>query len=153
MEIFGFSSWPEFKSWLKESTRPFPYTITWKAIAKGKKIKGGECIHAVAIKDDPAVDNACVFESYTYIKFKGSPYIFRYRTSTEARNDIQIFDITSQTDMEQGDVFIAEPMSLARSRDYSNNRRAQIKAGAWIVNPRGPNTNMRRTQQHHYRPY
>jgi|SRR6516162_67948 hypothetical protein len=153
MEVFGYESWRELRPNIKQAKHPFPYTMSWEAIARGKKRNGKECIHNWAITSHPDVDKSFVSEEYIFIRFHGSPVIWRYLTSTEAKNSLKDFDLTGESDLEEGDVFVAEPMTVARNPDYQNERRAAIRAGTWEVKVRGPNTNMRRGQPHHYRPF
>jgi len=150
---FGHEMWTELREYLVEATKPYPVKFSWKCIAKGRSKKGSHCIVTEQGNEDPNTNGWYTTEFFTYIRFKGCDNIFRYKNPIELVNHIRYFDETLMTELEEGDEFILEPPGLARSHEYSNERRKAIKDGTWIVKPRGPNPNMRRTTVHHFRPF
>ena len=155
IETFGYDKWKEMVKDIEEARQPFEITMSWKCIATGRKRDGKACIFEKATEQDDSVDAAYVSEKNTWIRFKGCPTIFKYLNSLEMQERIREFDDDGQTDMEEGDKFVLEPLAKmsARSSEYQAHRRALIKAGLHTPKVRGPNVNPRRTVVHHFRPY
>jgi hypothetical protein len=154
-ETFGYEKWKDLAKDIQEARAPFEITMSWKCIATGRKRDGRACIFEKAAEQDDSVDAAYVSEKNTWIRFKGCPTIFKYLNSLEMQERIREFDDDGQTDMEEGDKFVLEPLAKmsARSSEYQRTRRELIKAGMHTPKVRGPNVNPRRTVVHHYRPY
>jgi hypothetical protein len=153
MEVFDYADWRELKANLKDAQHPMPITLNWKCIAKGRRRDGRVCIFNERLKDDPAIDGSYVAEHFTYLRFSADPTIWRYCNSREMQNEIREFDLDGHSDLEEGDSFVLEPMTTARSHQYATKRREGIRAGEWQVRPRGPNVNKRKWSQHHSRPF
>lgn len=153
LTAFGIETWAEFTSLCVEANSYYEVKPSWRCIAKGRRRNGRTCIFGESLLENPNVTGAYVIEHFSYLRFVGSQLIFRYRNSAEMVEQLKSFDADGFTDMQEGDTFILEPMTAARSRHYSAVRRAMIKNGTWIVKSRGPNPNMYRRPIHHYRPY
>lgn len=152
-KAFGYESYPEFRAMLKMPVRPYPVTLTWKCIAKGRRKDPFGCIITEQLNEDSSVDVPFTIRNFTYIRFKEDKYIYRYKNSAELVNVLDEFDEWGRTDAEEGDVHILEAPDAARSLEYAMARREGIRNGTWEVKPRGPNTNMRRKPRHHFRPF
>lgn len=153
---FGYSDWKILRANIAEAMEPYPVTVDWECMAKGRKLEGRVCAFADRIRRNTGVDACFVSDNHTWIRFKGSPTIWKYRNSNEMREQIRFLDLHGlYDDMEDGDEFVLEPIGTnkARSTDYRNARRKAIKAGKHVVTPRGKNVNMRRDNQYHFRPY
>jgi hypothetical protein len=153
LKAFGIETWSEFQSLLEEAKGPFPVTMSWKCIAKGKKRNGHACIVNEGIKENPATNASYVSEEFTYIRFDEDLRIWRFQNPLEMKHELREFDASGLTNLEEGDVFVLEPVGLARSLAYAKKRREDIASGKHTVKPRGPNPNMRRQPKHHFRPY
>jgi hypothetical protein len=155
MKIFQCSTYRALRSRLQEATHPFPVTVDWRCMALGRKKDGRICAFGEVIGRMSIVLRCFVSECFTYIQFVGDDItIYRYQNPKDMMHQLKFFDEHGMfDDMEDGDVFILEPVGLARSMDYAKRRRDAIAAGEHIVVPRGPNVNMRRTFLHHFRPY
>ncbi len=155
-EAFGFDTWAEFRWCLIEAREPYPITLSWKCIALGRRKNPRLCIFDMALGEDTKIDAHCVFEHYSYIRFKGDECVFRYLNPSDMREEIHSLDAEGWVNsLEGGDSFILEPLAktAARSQEYQTNRREAIRNGTHVVKPRGPNPEMRRQPIHHYRPY
>jgi hypothetical protein len=151
--VFGIATWPEFKAILEEARYPYPIRLTWRCIAKGKSRSGRFCIANEGLKEDPKIETSYVAEHFTYIRFNGSATIWRYHNPKDMQEELRQFDLTKETDLEEGHIFILEPIGKARSHKYAAQRRAAILAGEWEVTPRGPNPNKVKPIQHYFRPW
>jgi hypothetical protein len=154
MRVFGFPSFDKLKEYYKEATSPYPATVDWKCMAIGRRKNGQHCAFGEKIGRDPNVDACYVADHFTYIRFVGEEFIYRFVNPPDMVHQIRHFDEHGMFDnMEEGDSFILEPPGKARSRLYSIERREKIRAGLHIVKKRGPNINPRREPVHFFRPY
>ena len=155
VKAFRFDTFREFRDVLVEAKEPFPISLTWKCIAKGRRGNPKLCIFQQELMTNAAIDMAFVIGEYSFIRFKGGEYIFRYRNPLEMQEAIRELDQYGTSSLEEGDEFTLEPLAsnAARSLEYHKARREAIKNGTHTVKPRGPNVNPRRTAVHHFRPY
>jgi hypothetical protein len=153
MREFGYDNWSACRAVMKEAKHAYAGVMSYRAIAKGRKRDSSGCIYFEAVGEDPSVNAKAVFEQYSYVRFVGDETIWRYRNEAEMIAQIKLFDDLGETDLDEGDTFVLEPMNTARSREYADKRRQAISDGKWDVKPRGPNPNMRRLSIHHNRPY
>ena len=155
MSAFGYINWKELRANIKEASDPFEITMRWKCIAMGRRKDGKACIFEKAIEEDDSTDGSYVSEGNSWVRFKGSPTIWKYLNALDMQERIREFDLDGHTDMTEDDKFTLEPLAKmsARSSEYQQRRRELIKAGLHVVKVRGPNVNERRTPVHHFRPY
>jgi hypothetical protein len=156
-KIFEYESWDGpggLKENLKEAKHPYPITVDWQAMALGRRKDGKLCVFGDKLGRMGDVDEQFVGDHYTWIRFVGSPTIWKFGNSTEMKHQIAFFDEHGMyDDMEDGDVFVLEPIGKARSKEYQEERRRKIESGEWEVKVRGPNPNPRKQPIHHFRPY